>query len=282
MLLATAAPSQTPDSKPSAAGLFERTLATEGLRPALDRLAEILADTTEDASAFTEENLKQYAAVVFLCTTGDVLNFDQQRDFERFIQAGGGYVGIHAAADTEYEWGWYGKLVGGYFQSHPPGLHDAEVKMADNTHASTKDLPAVWKRNDEWYNYKKLSPNIKVLLNLDEKTYKGGENGENHPIAWYQEFDGGRAFYTGGGHTDETGDREPKHQITVDLGPHDQVEHERRAEHPVGERRQGAGVDRTPSAENRTRGHDEEHGSEHVGEDAEQVGHRGRTVASPP
>jgi hypothetical protein len=76
-------------------------------------------DTTESSDVFTEDSLKKYKAVIFLSTTGDVLNQAQQNEFMRFIQAGGGYLGIHAAADTEYDWWWYGKLVGAYFKSHP-------------------------------------------------------------------------------------------------------------------------------------------------------------------
>lgn len=160
-------------------------------------------DTTEDASKFNEPNLKRYSAVIFLSTTGDVLNQIQQADFERYIQAGGGYVGIHAAADTEYNWPWYSKLVGAYFLSHPK-QQKATVQVTDKTHISTSFLPDRWERFDEWYNYKSINPGLKVLATLDEKTYEGGKNGDKHPIAWYHEYDGGRAFYTGGGHTNES------------------------------------------------------------------------------
>lgn len=162
-------------------------------------------DTTEDASRFTETSLKRYHAVIFLSTTGDVLNPEQQAAFERYIQAGGGYVGIHAAADTEYNWPWYNQLAGAYFLSHPK-QQNAEIEVVDKTHISTKMLPDRWKRFDEWYNYKSIVPGLKVLAKLDEKTYEGGKNGDNHPIAWYREFDGGKSFYTGGGHTDESFD----------------------------------------------------------------------------
>ncbi len=163
-------------------------------------------DLTEDAKDFREENLAQYAAVVFLNTTGDVLDYVQQADFERYIQAGGGYVGVHAAADTEYDWIWYGKLVGGYFNGHPndPNVRHARMDVLNKEHSSTKMLPDSWEREDEWYNYKNLNPDVNVLINLDEKSYEGGTNGEHHPIAIYHEYDGGRAFYTGGGHTSES------------------------------------------------------------------------------
>jgi cytochrome c len=160
-------------------------------------------DTTKDASFFQDDKLKRYKAVVFLSTTGNVLNADQQAAFERFIQAGGGFVGIHAAADTEYEWPWYNKLVGAYFMSHPK-VQEATVRITDTTHLSTRGLPLEWKRTDEWYNYRSIYDPIHVVANLDEESYDGGALGDHHPIAWYHEFDGGRAFYTGGGHTNES------------------------------------------------------------------------------
>ncbi len=162
-----------------------------------------VVDATEDANQFKEEHLQNYAAVIFLNTTGDVLDHYQQADFERFIQAGGGFVGIHSAADTEYDWKWFGEMMGGYFESHPPTC-DATLKVVNKNHISTSMLPDVWERRDEWYNYKSLNPEVTPLIMLDESSYKGGTNGENHPSAWYHEFDGGRSFYTGGGHTDET------------------------------------------------------------------------------
>ena len=163
-------------------------------------------DTTENAANFYEENLKRYKTVIFLNTTGDVLNPEQQNDFERFIQAGGGYVGIHAAADTEYTWPWYGKLTGAYFNGHPndPNVKTADFYTVDKTHFASDSLPERWSRTDEFYNYKDLQPDLKVLVKIDEKTYTGGTNGDNHPMAWYHDFDGGHSFYTAMGHTNET------------------------------------------------------------------------------
>lgn len=162
-------------------------------------------DTTESSEVFTEKALRNYNVIVFLNTTGEVLNDMQQLEMNRWIQAGGGFVGIHAAADTEYEWPWYGELVGAYFNGHPndPNVRDAVINVVDKNHNSTKHLPDEWKRTDEWYNYKDIRPEINVLLNLDEKSYEGGTNGDNHPIAWYRDFDGGRTWYTGLGHTNE-------------------------------------------------------------------------------
>lgn len=169
----------------------------------LGREQGFLVDTTENENYFTEDSLKKYNAVVFLNTTGNILNTPQQIAFERYIQAGGGYAGIHAAADTEYDWPWYGKLAGGYFTSHPK-TQEAVVNVTDRTNAASSHLPEKWKRTDEWYNYKNLNPDVKVLASVDEKSYQGGTNGDNHPIAWYHAYDGGRAFYTGMGHTNES------------------------------------------------------------------------------
>ena len=160
-------------------------------------------DTTEDAGKFTEANLKQYSAVIWLSTTGNVLDDAQQAAFERYIQAGGGFAGIHAAADTEYDWPWYNQLVGAYFLHHPK-QQNAEIVIVDKSHPSTKMLPDRWKRWDEWYSYKSIIPEMKVLGKLDEKTYEGGRNGDNHPFIWHRDFEGGKSFYTGAGHTDES------------------------------------------------------------------------------
>ncbi|MGM0545565.1 MAG: ThuA domain-containing protein [Bacteroidota bacterium] len=158
---------------------------------------------TEDASYFQTDSLSRFDAVVFLSTTGDILNDEQQSAFEKFIENGGGFAGIHAAADTEYDWPWYGEMVGAYFDSHPE-IQEATVRVTDGTHASTTMLPKEWIRTDEWYNYRDINPDINVLLKLDESTYEGGEHGEDHPIAWYNTVGEARIFYTGGGHTDES------------------------------------------------------------------------------
>ena len=183
---------------------FEHESIPAGIKAIMELGAEhdFEVDTTQNAATFTEDSLKQYNAVVFLNTTGNVLNHVQQADFERYIEAGGGFMGIHAAADTEYHWPWYGKLVGGYFKSHPE-VQNATVNVMDKNHSATEHLPDHWERIDEWYNYKSINPDIKVLAELDETSYEGGENGDDHPIIWYHNYDGGRAFYTGGGHTNE-------------------------------------------------------------------------------
>ncbi|MER7561808.1 ThuA domain-containing protein [Streptomyces sp. NPDC097941] len=161
-------------------------------------------DATEDAAAFTPRNLRRYDAVVFLSTTGDVLDPTQQRAFEGYIRHGGGYVGIHAAADTEYDWAFYGGLAGAWFQSHP-AIQPATVVVEDRAHPATSELSRTWNRTDEWYNYR-TNPRdrVHVLASLDESSYTGGTMNGDHPIAWCQDYQGGRAFYTGFGHTKES------------------------------------------------------------------------------
>ncbi|GAA0397968.1 hypothetical protein Acor_35030 [Acrocarpospora corrugata] len=158
---------------------------------------------TEDAAAFTTANLAQYQAVIWLSTTGDVLNAAQQTAFQSYIAAGGGYVGVHAAADTEYDWAWYGGLVGGYFASHP-ATQQATIKVEDRGNPSTSHLAPTWTRTDEWYNYQANPRNtVRVLASLTESSYSGGTMGD-HPITWCQDYQGGRSWYTGLGHTEES------------------------------------------------------------------------------
>ena len=154
---------------------------------------QIIVDTTTNSNWFNDDSLKNYSAVVFLSTTGDVLDHYQEAAFERYIQAGGGYLGIHAAADTEYGWGWYGRLVGAYFKSHP-AQQDAILDVVDASHEATKHLPSEWERKDEWYDFKNISDDINILMTIDEDSYEGGQNPDGHPMAWYHEYDGGRAF----------------------------------------------------------------------------------------
>ncbi|MER7818901.1 ThuA domain-containing protein [Streptomyces sp. NPDC096153] len=166
--------------------------------------SNITVDATEEAGQFTTSNLARYDAVVFLSTTGDVLNAEQQKAFENYVSTGGGYMGVHAAADTEYDWTFYGGLVGAHFHSHPQ-IQKATVRVEDHDHPATSHLDAAWERTDEWYNYR-TNPRgqARILATLDETTYQGGNMKGDHPIAWCQTYQGGRAFYTGGGHTKES------------------------------------------------------------------------------
>ncbi|GAA5145592.1 hypothetical protein GCM10023340_15170 [Nocardioides marinquilinus] len=172
--------------------------------------------TTESPRAFTDANLRRFEAVVWLSTTGDVLARPQQRAFQRYVRAGGGYVGVHAAADTEHDWPWYGRLVGAWFRNHP-AIQRATVRVENRRTPSSCFLPRAWSRTDEWYNFRAPRPGsradvsprgrVTVIARLDESTYDehdGTARPDDHPIAWQHRFEGGRAWYTGGGHTEES------------------------------------------------------------------------------
>lgn len=186
------------DSIPEGNAAVAALVEERGLQPII----------SEDAGVFTDEQLRRMAAVVFVNTTGDILNSQQQLAFERYIQAGGGFVGIHAATDTEHQgdWYWYQRLVGAVFKSHPSdpsNVQRARIKVVDAKHPATQKLPAEFDLIDEWYDFHSLSDRRHDLLTVDERSYQGGQHGAYHPIAWYHEFDGGRVFYTGLGHTKE-------------------------------------------------------------------------------
>jgi len=185
-----------------------RHSSIESALVALEELSATNSITTaraaDSAGLFTDENLARYDVVVWALTSGDVLNDAEQAAFERYIRAGGGFAGIHAASDTEYDWPWYGALVGAYFARHPV-IQTATQIVENNTHPSTAHLSAIWTRTDEWYDYNENPRSrVNVLLTLDENSYSDGGMGADHPSAWYHEYDGGRSWYTGGGHTEES------------------------------------------------------------------------------
>lgn len=190
----------------SKTGGFRHKSIPDGIA-AIKRLGEqnhFAVDATEDSAAFTDDNLAKYKVVIFLSTTGnDILNAEQKAAFERYIRHGGGFVGVHAATDTEYNWPFYGRLVGAYFLKHPK-VQQATVHVEDKQHPSTSFLPDPWVRTDEWYNFRENPrPKVHVLARLDESTYEGGSMSD-HPIAWCHEYEGGRAWYTEMGHTEES------------------------------------------------------------------------------
>lgn len=166
-------------------------------------------DWHEDANHFNEKKLNEYDVVVFLQTTGDILNNEQQKAFEEFIASGKGFVGIHSAADTEKDWAWYRGLVGHTFVIHPT-IQTAKVSIEDNGFPGTELFPSSFLWTDEYYHYSDAhSSNLKYVLTVDEKTYEPAAQwgdlkvsgmGSFHPIAWYQNYQGGRSFYTGLGH----------------------------------------------------------------------------------
>ena len=160
-------------------------------------------EQTEDPTRFNPAELARFRCVVFLSTTGDVLDTpEQEAAFSEWMESGGTFLGIHAATDTEFTWPWYGKMVGAYFSNHPK-VQPATQVVADATHPSTVSLPARWRRTDEWYNFRSFEPDLHVLLRLDETSYTGGKNGD-HPSAWCKSVGKGRMFYTAGGHAKES------------------------------------------------------------------------------
>jgi type 1 glutamine amidotransferase len=196
--------------------------------PAIVRYAEergVTVVATEDASYFTDEKLARFGAVVFVNTTGLLrattderqpgLDLEQQAAFERYIRNGGGYVGIHAASDVNVSrsaqgvqpWEWYNQLVGATFRRHPQ-IQEARLIVENREHPSTRMLGTEWLKVDEWYDFHQVPDHVNVLLRLDTESYEGSTH-QSHPIAWYHEYDGGRAFFTGLGHTDESFTREP-------------------------------------------------------------------------
>ena len=176
------------DSIPTAVAAVQKLAMAESL----------YSHATEDASVFTPENLKSYRAVIFVNTTGDVLDAAQQQALQDFIEGGGGFMGIHSAADTEYDWPWYGTLVGAWFKSHPPGLQTSRVHF---TQEGIADSGREWRVTDELYNYRSNPrEQVTVLATVDERDYEGGTMGDDHPISWCHASGQGRAWYTGFGH----------------------------------------------------------------------------------
>lgn len=181
------------DSIPVGVRCLRELAAAEGLE----------AEQTEDPAVFTSANLARFRCVVFLSTTGDVLESPAQESaFQEWMESGGAFLGIHSATDTEYTWPWYGRMVGAYFSNHPK-VQPAVQDVVDARHPSTAHLSARWRRTDEWYNFRGFESDIHVVLRLDESSYKGGNNGD-HPSAWCKPVGKGRMFYTAGGHTKES------------------------------------------------------------------------------
>jgi type 1 glutamine amidotransferase len=164
----------------------------------------LAVDATEDAGRIADDRLAGYQAVVFLSTTGDPLDDAQQAALERYLRAGHGWLGIHAAADAEYGWAWYAGLVGAQFRRHP-AVQPATVVLDPAGRGLAGPLPSKWRRTDEWYDFR-ANPRgrVRVLATVDEATYAGGGMGADHPIAWCHDYDGGRSWYTAMGHTVES------------------------------------------------------------------------------
>ncbi|WP_340375074.1 ThuA domain-containing protein [Streptomyces sp. SS7] len=160
------------------------------------------ADHSEDPAAL-EAPLDGYAAVVFLSTSGEVLTPAGRERLSAYVGAGGGFVGVHAAACTEYDWPYYGELLGARFDRHP-AYQPGKAVVEDHDHPATRHLPTVWDFTDEWYDFR-ASPRgrVRVLAGADESSYEGGGMGADHPLVWCREEGAGRVFYTALGHASE-------------------------------------------------------------------------------
>ncbi|KAK3309203.1 ThuA-like domain-containing protein [Chaetomium strumarium] len=219
--------------------IFSRTTAYRhesipaGIR-ALQRLASaslsgthpFTADDSEDPALFNPASLSAYRVIVLLQCSGDILDDAQLDALKGYVRSGGGVVAIHCASFAMQSSEWYGRLIGGVFDNHPdpqPG----RLRMLDPSHpimtcpcssdgSGTRAVEEALERTwvDEWYNFKThprtatVGGNLHVLLSVDERSYNGGEHGDDHPVAWCQSFDGGRCFYTSLGHFDEAYDDE--------------------------------------------------------------------------
>ena len=193
---------------------------------ALNELAEVHnfeLIRQQNAVKITEESLKNIDVVIFLSTTANIFEEDEQKAFEKYIQSGKGYVGIHAASDTEYDWAWYTKLVGRMFHIHP-AQQTAKLNIINHNFPGLEHFPKSLLWTDEWYEFSEEKVNdLNYLISVDESTFnpvvtwtnagtdKNGNKidvigkgmGKFHPISWYHEFDGGRSFYTALGHIEK-------------------------------------------------------------------------------
>jgi hypothetical protein len=180
---------------------------------ALGEKAGYVIDTSEDAEVFTAENLVKYKALVLVSNSTDPKKPESEwfvgpkrEALQGFLEAGKGVVGLHAAADSHYHWGWYGRMMGGYFERHPKGTPKGVVTVVDARHPATAKLPKSLERNDEWYYYKDFDPTVRVLVTIDPQSI--GDSGEAdvnpNPLVWCHDFGGGRVFYSALGHTDES------------------------------------------------------------------------------
>ena len=172
-------------------------------------------DVSDNPSVYTEQNLKQYTMVVFTSTNNDVFDTDEQRlAFRKYIQAGGGFVGVHSVTGTERKWTWFKQMLGGTFAWHAKN-QKFKVEVIDPSHPTMKGLPLVWERSfgDECYFSKELYPGIKVTMAHDLNSLDSRDPDkiaqfsapfkDLYPAVWYQKFDGGNIWITTLGHNKE-------------------------------------------------------------------------------
>jgi len=184
------------DSIPAGVEAFERLGLAHGFA----------VEATEGLHAFRKGRLARYDALVFLSTSGTVLDEEGREALVEYMKGGGSWLGVHGASTTEYDWPYFGDLVGAWFDEHPR-IQQAVMTVEDSDHPATVHLGSTWTRTDEWYSFRRNPrADVRVLLSVDESSYEGGTMGADHPIAWCREFGGGRSFYTALGHADEAYD----------------------------------------------------------------------------
>ncbi len=190
------------DNIPSAVAAIQKLATEKGFH----------VDVSDDPAVFTEANLKQYSFLLFPSTNNDVFDTDAQRvTFRRYIEAGGGFVGLHSVIGTERNWRWFKMMIGGTFVWHAK-FQPLEIKVIDKAHVSTTGMPSVWKKQDECYFMKEMYPGIRVVMahdlpamNPDEKDAARIKDmtetfADYYPASWYQNFDGGTIWITTLGH----------------------------------------------------------------------------------
>jgi len=185
--------------------------AVEALK-AIGAKAGFAVDATEDPEVFSADKLGQYQALVLVSTSTDPKKPESEwftgakrEALQGFLKDGKGVVGLHAAADSHYNWGWYGQMIGGYFERHPKGTPKGTVTVVDAKNPATAKLPKTLERNDEWYYYKDFDPTVHVLVTIDPASIGEGEADVNpNPLVWCHDFGGGRVFYSALGHTSES------------------------------------------------------------------------------
>jgi type 1 glutamine amidotransferase len=191
--------------------VFTRTLGyrhdsiPDGVR-AVTALAEadgLVVRHTEDPAAFDDGGLREHDVVVWLSTSGDVLDDEQRAAFARWLGGGGAFAGVHSTSACEDSWPGYAEIVGARFVRHPD-VQTASVRVEDSDHPSTAGLPSLWRHRDEWYDFdRNPRGRVRVLLSVDESTYEGGGMGPDHPLAWSSTYGAGRTWYTALGHEPE-------------------------------------------------------------------------------
>jgi type 1 glutamine amidotransferase len=185
--------------------------AVEALK-AIGAKAGYVVDATEDPAVFSADQLEQYKVLVLVSTSTDPKNPDSEwftgarrAALQGFLADGKGVIGLHAAADSHYNWPWYGQMIGGYFERHPKGTPKGTVTVVDARHPATAKLPKTLERNDEWYYYKDFNPTMRVLITIDPASIGDGEADVNpNPLVWCHDFGGGRVFYSALGHLPES------------------------------------------------------------------------------